>query len=132
MLTASPSARFFGAGEALAQLIRIESLVSETGAIPSDVHLGGVYDGETVKPVLKHLIAYWSDDAPERSAQRRQTATRMTVLHGMSEILAALDPANSDALDFSDPGAGLSRTSAMAVTVRSFPRPKATGSASAR
>ena len=104
MLTASPSARFFGAGEALTQLVRIESLVSETGAIPSDVHLGGVYDGETVKPVLKHLIAYWSDDAPERSAQRRQTATRMTVLHGMSEILAALDPANSDALDFSDPG----------------------------
>ena len=54
-------------------------------------------------PVLRHLIAYWSDDAPARSAQRRQTATRMTVLRGMSEILAALDPANSDALDFSDP-----------------------------
>ena len=69
------------------------------------MHLGGVYDGDTVKPVLKHLIAYWSDDAPERSAQRRQTATRMTVLHGMVEILGTLDPANSDELDFSDPAA---------------------------
>jgi hypothetical protein len=27
----------------------------------------------------------------------------MTVLHGMTEILGALDPANSDELDFSDP-----------------------------
>ena len=102
-MPASPTARFFGAGDALAQLIRVESVIRETGAIPSDVHLGGVYDNETMLPVLRHLIAYWSDDAPARSAQRRQTATRMTVLRGMSEILAALDPANSDALDFSDP-----------------------------
>ena len=102
-MPASPTARFFGAGDALAQLIRVESVIRETGAIPSDVHLGGVYDNETVLPVLRHLIAYWSDDAPARSAQRRQTATRMTVLRGMPEILAALDPANSDALDFSDP-----------------------------
>lgn len=102
---ASPTARYFGAGDALAQLRRVESVIMETGAIPSDVHLGGTYDNETVLPVLHHLAAYWADDAPARSAQRRQTATRMTVLHGMTEILGTLDPANSDALDFSDPGA---------------------------
>ncbi len=33
--------------------------------------------------------------------QRRQTATRMTVLHGMAEILQTLDPTHSDELDFS-------------------------------
>jgi hypothetical protein len=99
---ASPTARYFGAGDALAQLRRVESVIRETGAIPSNVHLGGVYDNETVLPVLRHLTAYWADDAPARSAQRRQTATRMTVLHGMTEILGALDPANSDALDFSN------------------------------
>jgi hypothetical protein len=104
MPKASSSARFFGAGDALSQLVRIESLVSETGAIPSDVHLGGFYDSETVMPVLKHLITYWSDNAPERIAQRRKTATQMTVLHSMTEICAALDPANRDELDFSDPG----------------------------
>lgn len=101
---ASPTARYFGAGEALAQLRRVEAIVTDTGAIPSDVHLGGTYGNDVVLPVLRHLAAYWSDEAPERSAQRRPTATRMTVLHGMAEILGTLDPANSDALDFSDAG----------------------------
>ena len=101
----SPTARYFGAGDALAQLTRVESIVKETGAIPSEVHLGGIYAPDVVLPVLRHLLAYWSDDAPARSTQRRQTATRMTVLHGMVEILRTLDPANSDELDFSDPAA---------------------------
>ncbi len=95
------TARYFGAGEALEQLLKVEATIRETGAIPSSVHLGGNYDNDTVLPVLRHLILYWSDDAPSRSAQRRQTATRMTVLHGMAEILQTLDPINSDDLDFS-------------------------------
>lgn len=95
------TARYFGAGDALEQLQKVEAVIRETGAIPSSVHLGGSYDNETVLPVLRHLIAYWSDDAPARNTQRRQTATRMTVLHGMAEILQTLDPANSDELDFS-------------------------------
>ena len=95
------TARYFGAGDALAQLQRVTATIVETGAIPSNVHLGGSYDNDTVLPVLRHLAAYWSDDAPARAAARRQTATRMTVLHGMAEILSTLDPANSDNLDFS-------------------------------
>ena len=95
------TARYFGAGDALEQLQKVEAVIRETGAIPSSVHLGGSYDNETVLPVLRHLIAYWSDDAPARGTQRRQTATRMTVLHGMAEILQTLDPANGDELDFS-------------------------------
>ncbi len=100
---AAETLRYFGAGDALAQLRRVESIVVETGAIPSEVHLGGSYDNDILLPVLRHLIAYWSDDAPARSAQRRPTATRMTVLHGMGEILGTLDPGSSDELDFSDP-----------------------------
>ncbi len=95
------TARFFGAGDALARLRKVEATIRETGAIPSSVHLGGTYDNETVLPVLRHLISYWSDDAPARGAQRRPTATRMTVLHGMAEILQTLDPMHSDELDFS-------------------------------
>lgn len=98
---ASPTARFFGAGAALEKLRKTEAVVRETGAIPSGVHLGGSYDNAVVLPVLQHLAAYWSDDAPARGTQRRHTATRMTVLHGMEEILRTLDPANSDELDFS-------------------------------
>jgi len=99
--TLPETARYFGAGDALAELQKVEATIRETGAIPSAVHLGGNYDNDTVLPVLRHLISYWSDDAPARSAQRRQMVTRMTVLHGMAEILQTLDPANSDDLDFS-------------------------------
>ncbi len=95
------TARYFGAGDALDELRKVEAVIRETGAIPSTVHLGGTYDNDTVLPVLRHLISYWSDDAPARNTQRRQTATRMTVLHGMTEILQTLDPAHSDELDFS-------------------------------
>ncbi|MBY0268924.1 MAG: hypothetical protein K2X06_03540 [Burkholderiales bacterium] len=95
------TARYFGAGDALAQLQKVEAVIRETGAIPSSVHLGGSYGNDTVLPVLRHLISYWSDDAPARGTQRRPTATRMTVLHGMTEILQTLDPAHSDELDFS-------------------------------
>ena len=102
-LADSPTARYFGAGEAFAALQRVEGIVVNTGAIPSDVHLGGVYDKDAVIPVLRHLLLYWGDDAPARSAQRRQTVSRMTVLHGMDEILRTLDPGSSDELDFSDP-----------------------------
>lgn len=95
------TARFFGAGDALAELRRVDATIRETGAIPSGVHLGGTYDNDTVLPVLGHLMSYWSDDAPARGTPRRQTATRMTVLHGMAEIMQTLDPVNSDELDFS-------------------------------
>jgi len=97
--------RFFGAGDALAELQKVEAAIRETGAIPSGVHLGGSYDKAAVLPVLRHLASYWSDDAPARNAERRQTATRMTVLHGMPEILRVLDPDSSDDLDFSTPAA---------------------------
>lgn len=99
---AQPTARFFGAGDAQESLRRIEATIVETGAIPSSVHLGGSYAPEVVLPVLRHLAMYWSDEPPARSANRRQTASRMTVLHGMAEILRTLDPAHSDELDFSN------------------------------
>lgn len=102
---AKPTARFFGAGAALAQLQKVEAVIRETGAIPSGVHLGGSYDNDVLLPVFRHLAAYWSDDAPARGTQRRHTATRMTVLHGLGEILRTLDPSNSDELDFSSAAA---------------------------
>lgn len=96
-----PTARFFGAGDAQEALRRMTAAIVETGAIPSSVHLGGSYAPEVVLPVFRHLAMYWSDEPPARNADRRQTASRMTVLHGMAEILRTLDPAHSDELDFS-------------------------------
>ena len=94
--------RYFGAGDAYQQLLALEAKIAESGGIPENVRLSGSYDKLAVLPVLRHLAAYWSDDVPARSAERRKTATRVTVLHGLNEILMTLNPARHDELDFSD------------------------------
>lgn len=98
---ASPNMLYFGAGEALTQLKQLTRQVVETGAAPKDVNLGGTYEQDIVIGALKHLELYWSDTPPARSSERRKTTARITVVPGLNEILGMLDPATSDALDFS-------------------------------
>jgi hypothetical protein len=98
---ASPGMIYFGAGEALAQLRHLIRQVVETGGVPKDLNLGGTYEKDIIVATLKHLELYWSDTPPARSSERRKTAARITVVPGFGEILGMLDPANSDALDFS-------------------------------
>src|SRR5690606_12601602 len=89
-------------GDSLQQLRQLTRQVVETGAVPKDINLGGTYEKEVVIATLKHLELYWSDTPPARSSERRKTTARITVVPGLSEILGMLDPASSDALDFSD------------------------------
>jgi hypothetical protein len=98
---AAPTLRFFGAGEGLAQLKRLRATLRENGALPKDVNLGGTYTPEMIVSVFDHLAQYWSDQPPARNSERRKTATRITVVPGLTETLDTLDPANNDALDFS-------------------------------
>ena len=100
---AAPSAtlRFFGAGEALAQLHQLAEQVTARGGIPQDVNLGGNYDKELVIGVLKQVSQYWSEKPPARRSERRPAAGRITVVPGMTEILGTLDPSATDGLDFS-------------------------------
>jgi hypothetical protein len=98
---ASPSLRFFGAGEALAGVNRLASTIAERGVVPPDVNLGGNYEKEVVTGVLKHLSLQWSENPPARSSERRFTAGRITVVPGLNDIMGVLDPATSDELDFS-------------------------------
>jgi len=93
--------RYFGAGAGLVQLKQLLLTVAGTGHIPADVHLGGTYGKDVVISVLKHLVLYWSDHPPARGSERTKIATRITVVPGLSEILAILDPAHSKTLDFS-------------------------------
>jgi len=97
----SPNLIYFGAGPALAQLRQLIRQVVETGAVPKDINLGGTYENDIVISTLKHLETYWSDKPPARGSERRKTAVRITVVPGFTQILDAIDPANSDALDFS-------------------------------
>jgi hypothetical protein len=100
---ADPSAtmRFFGAGRAFADLGQVAARITEQGHVPPDINLGGNYDKEVVSVVLRHLAMQWSEKPPARSSERRDTAGRITVVPGLAEIMGVLDPASSDALDFS-------------------------------
>lgn len=120
MLTgAGPSAtmRFFGAGKAFNDLGQLQARITEQGQVPPGVNLGGNYDKEVVAAVLRHVAMQWSDKPPARSSERRDTAGRITVVPGLTEIMGVLDPATSDALDFSQEQAAPSAESWIVVNV---------------
>ena len=91
--------RYFGAGEKLAGLDQLTAQIL-SGSIPADFNLGGSYEPELVAGVLKHLAQTWSLTPPVRSAERRQTAGRATVVPGLKEILSTLEPSAGDDLNF--------------------------------
>ena len=100
--TGGGTIRFFGAGEAYEALRALRGTVNETGALPSDMDLGGVQENEILTTVFLHLEQYWAETPPARHSERRHMVTRMTVVHGLSEIFNALGPKKqTDGLDFS-------------------------------
>ncbi|HUO44390.1 MAG TPA: hypothetical protein VMT94_05690 [Burkholderiales bacterium] len=96
-VTAGPTTRFFGAGRALPALYKLMQDIKQKDGVPSDVYLGGNFETALVLAVLQHLAMYWSDHAPARDSERRKIATRLTVVHGYPEIVAALG-AHADAV----------------------------------
>lgn len=92
--------RFFGAGDGLSGLERLAATISKDG-MPADIGFGDGCEPELVTGVLGHLAQTWSDRPPTRGAERRQTASRVTVVPGLKEMLSALEPPAGDDLDFS-------------------------------
>ena len=106
-LDPSPMVRYFGAGKALPALHALIEDIKAKNGIPSDVNLGGTYDVDLVRSVLMHLAMYWSDKPPARSSERRKIATRLTVVHGLDQVLRCIRPAEQDlSLDFQAKNAG--------------------------
>ncbi len=106
-LDLSPLIRYFGPGKALAALRQLIKDIEAKESVPSNVNLGGNYDVELVRSVMSHLAMYWSDKPPARSSERRQIATRLTVVHGLSQILRSVRPVEDDiSLDFQVKNAG--------------------------
>jgi hypothetical protein len=102
--SAAPTVRFFGAGPAVEELRALSRAIREKDGMPNDVNLGGQFDRRTVMPVLRHLELYWVGSMPKRSAQRRDIATRVTVVPGYAETLAWVQVVADEAsLAFSDP-----------------------------
>jgi hypothetical protein len=113
----SESMRFFGAGDALAGIEKLALQIADSGSVPSDVNLGGNYDKEVLIAVLRHLALQLAENPPARSSERRFTAGRITVVPGLNDIMGVLDPASTDALDFSQESAAPTAESWIVVNV---------------
>ena len=90
--------RYFGASAALAELEKLIDTILSSGAVPSSINLGGVYDTDVLVGVLRHLASYWSPEPPERKHPRHNVKSRLSVAHGFDGVLGVLD--TSASLDF--------------------------------
>jgi len=99
---AAPMLRYFSAGNAVADLAKVQQGIKSAGAVPAEINLGGSYESSAVLDALEHLALYWSTSPPERKAPRHQVKSRLIVTHGFDGLLGALDP--SSTLDFDKAG----------------------------
>ncbi len=99
-----PMVRFFGAGEAVPALRALVREIEKKNTVPGDINLGGDFDAETVLSVLAGLEQCWADQPAIRSSQRRELATRVTVVPGFPEILQWIQGTmDTSSLEFRDP-----------------------------
>lgn len=95
---ASPGLRFFAAGAAIGALDNMIRVV-ESGAVPSDLNLGGTYAPEKVLGVLRHLKVYWAATPPVRKNDRYAVKHRLTVVNGFAGVLARLKDGAGEAAE---------------------------------
>ncbi len=86
---ASPDLRYFAAGAAADQLNGVIRVL-QSGAIPSDLNLGGAYESAQVLGVCLQLKAAWSSPPPVRKNDRYEVRHSLSVANGMAGILARL------------------------------------------
>ncbi len=96
-----PTLRFFGPGNAANELEKLAAVVKANGAVPSAVNLGGDYPPEAVVEVIRHLARYWAPTPPARKEARSASQQRIDVVHGLDDVLAAVQGDALD-LDFDD------------------------------
>ena len=87
--------RFFGPGDAVADLETISERVAAGAISTNEVNLEGVADDELVIDVLAHLERHWAPARPERREKRRRSQSKMSVLVGYPQILEQLSNGNS-------------------------------------
>ena len=79
--------RFFGPGEAVADLETISEQLAEGAISTRDINLAGFTDVELVIDVLAHLGRYWMPTRPERREQRRRKVSKIAVVLGHAHVL---------------------------------------------
>jgi hypothetical protein len=93
--------RFLAPASALPALNSLLTEIKTKEEVPANINLGATFDPALVVSVIEHLNMYWADRPPARRAQRRRTATRLTVMHGFRTIVNRLEAhTDSTSLDF--------------------------------
>jgi len=96
-----PSVRYFGPGTACDVAEKVIGTITDAGAVPSDLNLGGNYEPTLVVEVLRHLARYWAPVPPSRNEERRRSFARINIVHDFDEILAIIAGDPRDATDLS-------------------------------
>jgi hypothetical protein len=91
--------RYIGAGPALRELGQLRAHITYTRTLPEGLSLGA-HDHEVVLELLEHLEQDWAGKTQARRHERRKIAARVTVVPGFREIVASLEFAVNDSLDF--------------------------------
>ena len=95
-LQMTPGMRFFGPGSAAQQLQKLIAAIQADGVVPSHINLGGTFDPEVALETLRHLARYWAPIPPARSEERRNSVSRMSVVHGFEEIVSTVSGETQD------------------------------------
>ncbi len=94
-----PSVRFLGPGNAAKPLEALVAAIKSSGAVPSNMDLGGKHSPEVVIETVQHLAKYWSPQPPARSEERKRTVSQIMVAHGFDDIVARLAEAYDENAD---------------------------------
>lgn len=97
----TPTLRFFHAGPAHAAAQALLHDLERGTELPPDLNLGGQFPVKSVLPVLRHLVANWSQIPPQRQHKRHRVKHRMAVLPGLVNAFVAFSQ------EFGDRPAGL-------------------------
>lgn len=90
-LALSPSMRFFGPADAALEVEKLGAAIRQNDAVPTNMNLGGNYPIETVLATLRHLARYWAPQPPARKETRAVSHERIEIVHGLADVLVAVD-----------------------------------------
>lgn len=90
-------ARFFGPGDAVADLEMISAQLAAGDISTADINLNANANVETVIEVMAHLERHWSVERPERRGRRESESSSVTVAAGFAEIVRCVTGGNPDA-----------------------------------
>ena len=97
----APTMRYFGPGTGCDAAAKLIAAITNSGAMPSDLNLGGNYEPSLVTEVLHHLARYWAPMPPARAQERRRSFVRLHVVHDFEDIVAIIAGESAD-LSFSE------------------------------